>query len=346
MVSGETLGLAVAALAAGEASGVTNFTGASDKSDKQPLGSGGPTFDLSGLRLGAGRGGGGGGVDAGALAQAFQAGASTGVGSRSTVPSGLGGLVERARSAATQASGAARDAQEAAEVATSTTTAVTSTLDKIRRGAFPGGNPTGRSRGAPAFDTSTSEAFDFQDYAGGGGYRGVLADLGELGAQGGKFGRDAGKFVSDNPIATAGAGLGVLAAPFTGGASIPVGLAVGGGVGEVGADLATGQYGDPKTAAASAYDNVAGVADELAGGSDEFVGATVSGVGDLLGGNNGARGGQASSRKMNDAGSPSGRTSTPDATTADDAGKKTEKKVAQLRKTLNTAGASATGGVR
>lgn len=79
---------------------------------------------------------------------------------------------------------------------------------------------------------------------------------------------DIGNFVGENPYATGGALAGLAAAPFTGGTSIPVGVAAGGGVAEISADVLTGQYGD---ASGDLADTVGSTADTVVGGITDAV---------------------------------------------------------------------------
>lgn len=129
---------------------------------------------------------------------------------------------------------------------------------RARRQRRPGGSP-GRDRPGGRRE----HPFDIQDVA----FTSPLGTAAATGAEalqeGGSTLGDIGGFVSDNPYATGGAAAGLAAAPFTGGASVPVGLAAGGGAAEVGADVVTGRYGDPQTVTEETVTNVQGAADTV-----------------------------------------------------------------------------------
>lgn len=276
--TGDLLLYGAAGLAGAEALGVTDFVGGDDGGT---LGDGQLPPGIAAL-LAARGGRGGGGVPASVL-EALTTSAGN-------VPTGTG-------------ADAGTIAAEVGDAISSTVEATTSTVPTAGPTTVPTGTTgtTGTTGGqTDGVNTSRSDEFDLQDLAGTSRLGTGLAVAGEAGKATGSTFDAAGKFVSDNPIATAGAGLGLLAAPFTGGASVPAGIALAGGVGEVGADLATGQYGNPlkgglgpvdsaisgtqeayddvAQAGIDAGDDVAGGLDHAAGSTDEAVGRTVDEV--------------------------------------------------------------------
>lgn len=136
------------------------------------------------------------------------------------------------------------------DAVTDTTDAVTGATDAVTDAAGVTDTTTPADTRTP---TDASDAFTLQSTADDDlGLGDVPALIGEAGQAAGEAVdasasavNDAAGFVQENPIATTGVAAGVAAAPFTGGASVPIGLAGAGAAGEVGADLATGQYGDP-----------------------------------------------------------------------------------------------------
>jgi hypothetical protein len=203
MVDSSTVALAaVGGLAAAEATGVTDLTGGGDD---------------------GGSGGGGGGVAPGLINALANAGGGVGVPNVDLSIPGTGGA----------------DATRVVEEVTRQVPTA-SDLDLDGSGGLPplldAGTGGGADAGGSAVDTSTSEAFDLQDLAGTGDVGTAIATAGEVGASTGSAVEGVVGTAADNPIATTGLAAGVAAAPFTGGASIPLALGAGGVAGQAATD--------------------------------------------------------------------------------------------------------------